>query len=87
LQLLKCLFDFAARKPEELSITKGEMLTAVKKVSDDWCHGKLSIAFALVSVPNRLITCVGVQARMQLVELAHFLQHMVYLNIFCEFLF
>ena len=34
------LFDFAARKPEELSISKGEMLSSVKKVSDDWCNGK-----------------------------------------------
>jgi hypothetical protein len=34
------LFDFAARKPEELSLTKGEMLSSVRKVTDEWSHGK-----------------------------------------------
>jgi len=34
------LFDFKARKPEELTLTKGEMLSNVRKVTDDWCNGK-----------------------------------------------
>eukprot|EP01108_Squamamoeba_japonica_P006674 TRINITY_DN5441_c0_g1_i1.p1 TRINITY_DN5441_c0_g1~~TRINITY_DN5441_c0_g1_i1.p1 ORF type:complete len:214 (+),score=93.53 TRINITY_DN5441_c0_g1_i1:75-716(+) len=35
----KVLFDFAARKPEELSLVKGEMLSNVAAVSDDWWKG------------------------------------------------
>mmetsp|Transcript_8513 Transcript_8513/g.14698 ORF Transcript_8513/g.14698 Transcript_8513/m.14698 type:complete len:196 (+) Transcript_8513:16-603(+) len=38
----KALFDFAARKPEELSLTKGETLTNVGKVSDEWWKGRNS---------------------------------------------
>jgi len=36
----KALFDFKARKAEELSLTKGETLENVGKVSDEWWKGR-----------------------------------------------
>ena len=36
----KALFDFQARKPEELSLTKGETLENVGKISDEWWKGR-----------------------------------------------
>jgi len=36
----KVLFDFQSRKPEELSLKKGETLENVGKVSDEWWKGR-----------------------------------------------
>lgn len=32
-------FDYAAREPDELTLTKGDLITDVKPMSDGWMEG------------------------------------------------